>query len=351
MNIQNREVPEKCTVAIKLGVVIPFFQRQSGLLRTAVESIVAQSVVASGECSIQVAIVDDSSPVSALQELEGYQAPAGVEIKVHRQPNGGAGAARNAAIDMLDASCEVVAFLDSDDAWAPNHLERALKGLAAGADFYFCNALRGEDEPSQNADAPEWFGNALVPIDGSADLFLYIGASDLAIVNGLVPTTSTIVHRCKGSGGPRFPSGYFRFGEDQCYCLRFLAGQGQVAYSAAVEVQCGRGVNIFAGNAPGSESARLCLMDEIAYRREALATLALSPLAEQHVRRKLVEARQALLRQGLWFARDGRFDWIMRSLSTQPGLFFHLPRAVWSVLLARSNRHARSIGDAKQSGE
>jgi len=80
----------------RVGVVIPFFQRQPGLLLTALASISAQSVLAEGRCLIQVAIVDDSSPLPAATELSGYVAPAGVELIVKLQANGGAGAARNA---------------------------------------------------------------------------------------------------------------------------------------------------------------------------------------------------------------------------------------------------------------
>jgi len=320
----------------RFGVVIPFFQRQPGLLRLAVDSILAQSVMVTTQCTIQIVVVDDSSPLPANQDLAGLAVPPGIDLIVHRQPNGGAGAARNAAIDRLDKACDTLAFLDSDDVWSPDHLERALQALSAGADFYFCDAVRNEDEPSLNADAPDWFRSALAPIDnGATGLYRYSGAADIAVVSGLVPTTSTIVHRRRHDQTARFPSRYFRFGEDQYYCLQLLGTQGRVAYSNAVEVHCGRGVNIFAGNTTGSDGQLLCFIDEIAFRKDALATVSLSPDATRHVKRKLSEAKRNVLKQGLWMARNDHGRWLRRSLSAHPSLIYSLPAALGAVLADR----------------
>ena len=322
----------------RVGVIIPYFQRQPGLLRLAVDSIITQSVVTAAQCRVQIVIVDDSSPLPAVQDLDGLVMPPAVDVVVHRQPNGGAGAARNAALDRLDAACDVVAFLDSVDVWTPDHMARALQALAVGADFYFCDAVRGDSEPSLNSAMPDWFRLALSTVEGGHDLYLYSGSTDLAVVNGLIPTTSTIVHRRLAHRSARFPSRYFRFGEDQYYCLQFLAAHPRTAYSAAVEVHCGRGVNIFAGNAVGSEGQRLCFIDEIAFRKDALASIPLSPDAARHVKRKLSEAKQNLLKQGLWQARDDGGRWLKNSLSTDPSLICSLPMAFGSVLSDRLGR-------------
>lgn len=326
----------------RIGIVIPYFQRQPGLLRMAVDSILAQSALANGQCTLQIVVVDDSSPVPATQDLDGLVLPNGVDLLVHRQPNGGAGAARNAAIDRLDPTCGITAFLDSDDVWSAEHLTRALHALGAGADFYFCDAVRGDDEPSLNADAPGWFRSALEPISGAPDLHRYTGSTDSVIVNGLVPTTSTIVHRRRSDQTARFPSRYFRFGEDQYYCLQRLGNKGKMAYSNAVEVRCGRGVNIFAGNRPGSEGQLLCFLDEIAFRKDALATLSLSTDARRHVKRKLREAKRKLLQQGLWMARDDGGHWLKRSFAAHRSLIASLPAALAAVIVDRLRASAAS---------
>jgi glycosyltransferase involved in cell wall biosynthesis len=50
---------------------------------------------------------------------------SGIVLKVIRQENAGAGAARNRA--LREASSEFVAFLDADDEWLPEKLERSFK--------------------------------------------------------------------------------------------------------------------------------------------------------------------------------------------------------------------------------
>jgi hypothetical protein len=202
--------------------------------------------------------------------------------------------------------------------------------------------VRGEGEPSENAEPPAWFSNGLRPIPGAENLYHYDGPADLAVVKGMVPTTSAIVHRRRRNGGARFPSRYFRFGEDQSYCLQYLAAGGAIAYSAAIEILCGRGVNIFAGNAAGSEGQRLCFLDEIAFRRDALATLRLSVEARRHVETRLVEARRKLLKQGLWQLRTDGGRWLARSILAQPSLLPQFPKALAAWLeerrLLRSDR-------------
>jgi succinoglycan biosynthesis protein ExoW len=323
-----------------IGVVIPFFQRESGLLRRGLQSIFDQEVVCKTECRIRIAIVDDSSPSPATIDVDGLLPPENVEIILRKQANAGAGAARNAALDLLDDSVSTIAFLDSDDVWAPDHLTSALTALQEGADFYFCDATRESSTTSINADAPAWFRHAQRRVGSHSHLYSYEGPSDLVIVTGLVPTMSTIVHRHYPDPRVRFPLRYFRFGEDQYYSLRYLEGQRQIAYSSASEVICGRGVNIFSGNRQFSESERLCYLDELRFRRHALASLQLSPEARQHITRKLEASSRTVVRQGLWLALSGRAGWLARSYAAEPRLVLQTPRALVEVL--REKRSAKT---------
>lgn len=334
----------------KIGVIIPFFQRQQGLLRAAIESIAKQSILELENYSIQVAIVDDESPVDAIQELIDFHPPKRMHINIMRQSNGGAGAARNAALETLDVDCEIVAFLDSDDLWTANHLERALIAFHAGANFYFSDAKRTTESTSLNADMPNWFLKCLKPIDGKSDLFFYSGPSDLAVVNGLIPTPTVVHYRIKGKT-TAFPSAYFRFGEDQYYFLKVLHNQFKIAYSSAVETSCGIGVNIFSNQSNDKESRRLCLVDEIAFRKDALNTLKLSVEARSHIETKLLDAQLSIVQQGLWFALDGKFNSIFHSLCAHPGLFLHLPRAIRSLLRIRRGTSENSKPPSRQAGE
>jgi glycosyltransferase involved in cell wall biosynthesis len=102
--------------APRVSVVIPVYQRQySGA--AAIRSALAQEGL-----SVEVIVFDDASPTP-------FQLPADLRglpnVHLYRQErNGGAAAARNAAIAA--ATGEWIAFLDSDDQFLPGKLARQL---------------------------------------------------------------------------------------------------------------------------------------------------------------------------------------------------------------------------------
>lgn len=73
----------------------------------------------------EVIVIDDGSSDAAL--LEAAIAPWRSRIRFHRQQHAGAGAARNRALAM--ARGRYVAFLDADDEWTPEFLERQVAVL------------------------------------------------------------------------------------------------------------------------------------------------------------------------------------------------------------------------------
>jgi succinoglycan biosynthesis protein ExoW len=319
----------------RVGVVIPYFQRQAGLLRRAVLSAAAQTAVTSSRASMTIAVVDDGSPLPADGELNDLALPLQVGVVSIKQANAGAAAARNAGLRLLQGKVDVTAFLDSDDAWVPDHIDRALRAFALGAEFYFCDAQREGEATSLNADAPAWFREALRPMPGDDGLVHFDGDRDLLVVNGLTPLPS-IVHLAGRGVGAEFPERFFRFGEDQYYTLLTLQRmRGTVAYRPDVGVRCGRGVNIFAGNKPHSTERLACLLDEVAFRKTALARLQLSAPARAHLRAKRQAAEQMILKEGLWLARAGRLTWLAKSLLAQPALLLALPNAAGAILRER----------------
>lgn len=68
----------------------------------------------------EVIVVDDGSDDRSAALLRSMDAP--VPVKIEEQSNQGQSAARNAGIRL--ASGSLVAFLDQDDLWTPDHLER-----------------------------------------------------------------------------------------------------------------------------------------------------------------------------------------------------------------------------------
>ena len=110
-------MPEPSTVT----VVIPTFNRRD-LVVEAVKSVMAQTY---GDLSCLV--VDNGSTDGTSEALASLQEPR-LDVLRDPRPMGGA-AARNLGIDAA-RTAEWVAFLDSDDLWAPTKLERQLKALS-----------------------------------------------------------------------------------------------------------------------------------------------------------------------------------------------------------------------------
>jgi succinoglycan biosynthesis protein ExoW len=124
----------------KCSVVIPYYQREPGILRRALASVFAQT-----HANFDVIVVDDESPYPIEMELDGINPGQLDRLIIVKQPNGGPGAARNAGLDRVPADSDYVAFLDSDDEWTPDHLKIALSALSLfDAQCYFA-AIGGGD--------------------------------------------------------------------------------------------------------------------------------------------------------------------------------------------------------------
>lgn len=124
-----------------ITVVIPFYQKEPGILSRALTSIFHQTYQ-----DFDIVIVDDESPLSADLELQNVD-PAWLEkIRVIRQPNGGPGAARNTGLDAVAPGTRFVALLDSDDVWLPDHLKNAYESMTRfGAECYWASMQASEE--------------------------------------------------------------------------------------------------------------------------------------------------------------------------------------------------------------
>jgi glycosyltransferase involved in cell wall biosynthesis len=99
---------------MKISVVIPAYKAEATIHR-ALASVLKQTLKPS-----EVIVVDDGSPVALSNVEEQYDGT----VKLYRKKNGGAASARNYGIDH--ASGDFIAFLDADDYWEPEKLERQL---------------------------------------------------------------------------------------------------------------------------------------------------------------------------------------------------------------------------------
>ncbi|MCF3638943.1 glycosyltransferase [Rhizobium sp. TRM95111] len=124
----------------KLTVIIPFYQKEPGILRRALASVFAQT-----HTDFDIIVVDDQSPYPIDLELEPLQAAERERITVIRQPNAGPGGARNTGLDAIPPDTDFAAFLDSDDVWTPDHLANARQAMMRfGADCYFASITGGD---------------------------------------------------------------------------------------------------------------------------------------------------------------------------------------------------------------
>ena len=97
---------------MKISAVIPAYNIEAYIGR-AIESALRQSRPAD-----EIVVVDDGSTDGTAAEIRKF----GERVRLIQQPNGGLSAARNRGIAA--AGGEWIAFLDGDDEWLPEHLQR-----------------------------------------------------------------------------------------------------------------------------------------------------------------------------------------------------------------------------------
>ena len=102
-----------------VSVIIPAYNR-AHYIREAIESALQQS-----HRPLEIIVVDDGSTDETPQILATYSEP----VRVFRQVNQGVAAARN--LGVSHARGEYVAFLDSDDLWHPEKLEKQIERFEA----------------------------------------------------------------------------------------------------------------------------------------------------------------------------------------------------------------------------
>jgi len=176
----------------RIGVVIPYFQRQAGLLHRALSSICAQEYP-----PVQVVVVDDGSPRAAAEEITATLRTALPGLTVIRQANQGVAAARNRALDALGEEVTAIAFLDSDDYWEPAHLRTAAVALSRGADFFFANQrIEGTTTDCFRKQARRDLQGNPRPVPEAPEIVQWPGSvARLVIVNNPIGTSSVVFRR------------------------------------------------------------------------------------------------------------------------------------------------------------
>ena len=101
-----------------VSVVIPAYNAEGFIVET-VNSVLNQTYQ-----DLEIIVVDDGSKDGTVAALEQF----GNRVRVHQQPNGGVAKARNTGVGLARGT--YIAFLDADDLWLPQKLERQLTSTA-----------------------------------------------------------------------------------------------------------------------------------------------------------------------------------------------------------------------------
>lgn len=176
-----------------VSAIVPTRNR-ADLVVVAVRSVLAQTMA-----DLEVVVVVDGPDVATEQALAGLDDPR-VRVLVLPQPQG-ASAARNAGVDA--ATGEWVAFLDDDDEWLPQRLERQLAMVGAGERVLVTSRARVET-PTGTYVWPTELPDPAGPID--AYLFerraWFLGSAFLQTSTWLLPRALFQEVRFRPEGDP-----------------------------------------------------------------------------------------------------------------------------------------------------
>jgi teichuronic acid biosynthesis glycosyltransferase TuaG len=120
--------------AARVSVIMPVFNAEP-TLRKAISSVLEQTYA-----NVELIVIDDCSNDGSPAIIDDY-ARRDERVRAIRQAaNDGVASARNAGLEM--ASGAYVAFLDSDDWWAPAKLERQIEAMRRAGAKVCCASYR-----------------------------------------------------------------------------------------------------------------------------------------------------------------------------------------------------------------
>ena len=151
-----------------VSVITPIYNAEKYLVRT-LESVLSQTYN-----NIEIVLVDDRSTDDSARIINSYKEKYS-QIVYYLQPqNMGAGYARNKALEL--AKGQYVAFLDADDVWKPNKIEKQVN-LLKEKEGAFCftaiemidgedNIIKGKRKVRESIDYNFLLSNTMIPTSG-----------------------------------------------------------------------------------------------------------------------------------------------------------------------------------------
>ncbi|HEV2320634.1 MAG TPA: glycosyltransferase, partial [Verrucomicrobiae bacterium] len=202
-----------CGQAVCVSVVIPTFNRERFVVM-AVKSVLNQTIK-----GYEIIVIDDGSTDGTRSALEPYAN----QIRYVYQNNSGVSASRNAGIAL--AAGKWVAFLDSDDEWAPDFLARHMHAISQNYDV--CMQIADCRYFDQTGEKKSYFetNGACLEFNGSQYLrpkepFVFL-LRHLSWQVGSALIRRNIIQKAGGFDAS------FKIGEDQDFLAR-VALHGQI---------------------------------------------------------------------------------------------------------------------------
>lgn len=195
---------ERTFVESLVSVITPIYNSEKFIGKT-IDSVISQTYK-----NFEIITVDDCSTDSSSQIIKAYQEKYS-NIVYYKQPqNLGAAKARNKALEL--AKGQYVAFLDSDDLWKPEKLEKQIN-LMKSQNVSFCFSAIEMINDKEEIVKPK--RNVKETID-----------YDFLLRNTMIPTSSVVIDRNK-FGDFKMP--LMRGGQDYATWLMLLRN-GTKAY-------------------------------------------------------------------------------------------------------------------------
>jgi glycosyltransferase involved in cell wall biosynthesis len=129
--------------ALLVSAVIPAYNAQD-YVAEAIQSVLAQTYA-----SVEIVVVDDGSEDQTGRVVRGF----GPRVRFYRQAHRGPGAARNLGVAKTTGS--LLAFLDADDTWMPDKLERQVEALQQFSDCSMVFGMVEQFRQGGGADPPQ----------------------------------------------------------------------------------------------------------------------------------------------------------------------------------------------------
>ena len=130
----------------KFSIIIPVYNVED-YLRECLDSVIGQE-----EQNCEILLIDDGSTDGSGNICDEYELKDS-RIKVFHQKNGGLGVARNTGI--LHATGEWILFVDSDDYWLPDTLEKVETAIAKHPEEKLFAVRYMEDREGEIATPPQ----------------------------------------------------------------------------------------------------------------------------------------------------------------------------------------------------